>query len=76
MEERYGACHGVTVCSVLSGENLFACELFASVVKEDELVNTLKPLLVVAVLAAGKQSAWPDHRGEDLNKSIFGSIDC
>jgi LysM repeat protein len=41
----------VTVCSVLSGENLFACELFASVVKEDELVNTLKPLLVVAVLA-------------------------
>jgi LysM repeat protein len=31
--------------------HLFAFELFASVVKEDELVNTLKPLLIVAVLA-------------------------
>jgi hypothetical protein len=39
------------VATALSHFDLLVVELFACVVREDELVNTLKPLLIVAVLA-------------------------
>ena len=48
-----------------------SCRLFASVVREDELVNTLKPLLIVAVLAGIGYGVYVRINGEQRRAAAW-----